>query len=93
MKKFTDKINESVEDKIPSAEGFWMDKTGNTPNQEEFTAMIEFAKLHVEQALLEASKRAEVKFRLNDCPESFERYDYTVNKESILNSYPLTNIK
>jgi len=91
MKKFTDKINESVEDKIPSAEEFWMDKTGNTPNQEEFTAMIEFAKLHVEAALKEASEKAS----LTDFAWEFLQegaYD-AIDKDTILNAYPLDNIK
>lgn len=91
MKKFTDKINESVEDKIPSAEELWMDKTGNTPNQEEFTAMIEFAKLHVEAALKEASE----KVSLTDFAWEFLQegaYD-AIDKDTILNAYPLNNIK
>ena len=99
MKKFTDKINESVEDKIPSVEGFWMDKTGNTPNQEEFTAMIEFAKLHVEAALKAASE----KVRLTDFAYEFlqegayedadgNKVD-AIDKDTILNAYPLDNIK
>jgi hypothetical protein len=48
-------------------------------------AMIEFAKIHVETALKEASQKAECK--------EFMTGSYVVNKESILNSYPLTNIK
>jgi hypothetical protein len=40
-------------------------------------AMKEFAKLHVEQALKEAS----------------EKFDHYSNKNAILGSYPLSNIK
>jgi hypothetical protein len=47
--------------------------------------MIEFTKLHVTQALKEASEKAEV--------EVIEYRDYEVDKESILNAYPLENIK
>ncbi len=49
------------------------------------TLMIEFAKLHVEQALKEASEKA-------TCSEYMEG-EYDVNKNSILNSYSLDNIK
>jgi hypothetical protein len=49
-------------------------------------AMIEFAKLHVEAALKEASERYEYdEIHISDNPEFL--------KDSILNSYPLNNIK
>ena len=51
--------------------------------------MVEFAKLHVEMALKEASEKAELKYRINDISCN----DKILNKNSILNSYPLTNIK
>lgn len=67
-----------------------------TPTAEEFydkskhdsilDIMVEFAKLHVEQALKEASNEAltkNVKFS----------NDVEVDKDSILNAYPLDNIK
>ena len=48
--------------------------------------MIEFAKLHVESALKNASENAETKLiKYTD--------DYEIDKYSILNSYPLENIK
>lgn len=55
-------------------------------------AMVEFAKLHVEAALREASEKAQ-------CEEGaivdlgFEIISASVDKNSILNSYPLSNIK
>jgi len=49
-------------------------------------ALIEFAKLHVEAALKEASKKAEAK----NGPGEWS-YLY-VDENSIINSYPLTNI-
>jgi len=54
--------------------------------------MIEFAKLHVEAALKEASKKAEC------CTDAIVDLGHTiieayVEKDSILNAYPLTNIK
>jgi hypothetical protein len=49
-------------------------------------AMIEFAKYHVEKALKKAAQEAEI---------NFEVYidDYEINRDSILNAYPLENIK
>ena len=58
--------------------------------------MIRFARLHVEAALKEASEKA----KIVDDPNSYtgntgSEYpaDQIVSKESILNAYPLTNIK
>jgi len=51
------------------------------------TAMIEFAKLHVEAALKNASEKSTV---IRD--EEFYTISH-VDKDSILNAYPLTNIK
>jgi hypothetical protein len=60
MKKFTDKINESVEEKIPTAsewlESFGADADDMYYKQSVEEAMIEFAKLHVEAALKAANK-------------------------------------
>jgi hypothetical protein len=50
-------------------------------------AMKEFAKLHVEAALQDASEKSTV---IRD--EEFYTISH-VNKNSILNAYPLTNIK
>lgn len=50
------------------------------------TAMIEFAKMHVEAALKAASENADMK----DVPYTD---DIEVDKDSILYSYPLANIK
>lgn len=48
-------------------------------------AMIEFTKLHVTEALKEASEKGySLDWRNAKCE---------IDKESILNSYPLTNIK
>ena len=49
-------------------------------------AMIEFAKLHVEAALKAASENAQT-----ECDEGGELG--FVNRETILDAYPLTNIK
>lgn len=50
-------------------------------------ALQEFAKLHVAEALYIASERTD----LTDC-DNFPHIDY-VKKSSILDSYPLDNVK
>lgn len=63
--------------------------------------MIEFAKLHVETALEEAYNNSEMRVRENDTneiPSFTDNYDdgyvtITVSKKSIINAYPLENIK
>lgn len=89
MKKFTDKINESAENRIPTAEEFFTSVVGENPD--EFNGyikecMIRFAQLHVEAALKAASEDAHTK----DVPYT---NDVEVDKDSILRSYPLDNIK
>lgn len=55
-------------------------------------AMIEFAKMHVQEALRRASEEAEVEHELSNPYDPNSGYEI-VNKESILNAYPLKNIK
>lgn len=51
--------------------------------------MIEFAKMHVKKALEEAAKKAEI-----DSVDSFTQgITFYVSERSIVNSYPLENIK
>jgi len=91
MKKFTDKINESVEDKIPSAEDFLLAienikiSGGMLTAGSTIKAMIEFAKLHVEAALQAALENSETYMDGSSVFNEFE--------SSILNAYPLDNIK
>lgn len=66
--------------KIPTAEEFMNLYHGSTNPH----ALIEFAKLHVEAALKEAAEKAVTEEVWGD---------YYVDKNSILNSYPLKNIK
>lgn len=54
-------------------------------HQDYIHRMIEFAKLHVEAALKEASKNGSI------IPTA--RNGHYINKNSILNAYPLDNIK
>jgi hypothetical protein len=93
MKKFTDKINESVEDKIPTAEEFLNNNSfkghvamDSVDEDDIITDMIEFAKLHVEAALKEIIKNMN-KVRGEDDPF------YNIDLRQILNAYPLDNIK
>jgi hypothetical protein len=87
-------------EKIPTAEEFLL----KDKNYEELhldypklskaiqESMIEFAKMHVESALKEASEKAQ-------CEDGaivdlgFEIISASVDKDSILNSYSLENIK
>lgn len=63
--------------------------------------MIEFAKLHVKAALEKAFVNSEMRVSENDTneyPSFTDNYDdgyvtITVSKDSILNAYPLENIK
>ena len=83
--------------KLPTADEFY-DKSDHDSI---IDIMIDFAKLHVEAALKEASKKTFVEFIDLTSDEIFDYSDVlyddnigiTVNKESILNAYPLTNIK
>jgi len=104
MKKFTDKINESVEDKIPTAQEFVEKFTGDDEDGFRFLRWHknlrwdtvehmckEFAKLHVEAALKAASVSAEIE----NCGNPYDPSDDSkcVSETSILNAYPLDNIK
>ena len=54
--------------------------------------MIDFAKLHVEAALKEASENAKIRYDYSGNTGS-EYCDEFVDIDSILNSYPLDKIK
>lgn len=69
--------------KIPTAEEFYKQTTGCLMNHRDIKiAMIEFAKLHVEAALREAEIAGQTNWG-----------NSKKMKESILNAYPLENIK
>ena len=76
------KATELIRNKFTNHDGIFVLR-----NTEEF--MIEFAKMHVQEALKQASEKAQAynkpKFRSDINPQ--------VDMESILNSYPLENIK
>jgi len=68
-------------------------------------AMVEFAKLHVQAALKAAAEEAKVckdmgelengnvSFEITECYYDENDYPIYVDKDSVLNAYPLTNIK
>ncbi len=66
---------------IPEAITFYENYPGGTAE-----AMIAFARRHVEAALKAASEKAEAIY-------TGDRMHPVVNKDSITNAYPLTNIK
>jgi len=55
--------------------------------------MIEFAKYHVKQALVAAANKAELNPLLQEFIEDSWTDGSTIDKNSILNVYPLENIK
>lgn len=95
MKKFTDKLNESVESrKVPTAEELFKEYHGFEPDHSSvdiIDLMIEFAKIHVKEALRVASYSAEIE----SCGNPYDPTDDSkcVSEKSIIESYPLENIK
>lgn len=75
---------------VPTAEEFILDNYEvNYANPEILKAMIEFAKLHVQAALKAASENASAYTEKDSKGGTWN----LVNKDSILNSYSLENIK
>ena len=74
-------------DNIPTAEEFCKEfkPTGKTWQDNFHQTIIEFAKLHVQKALEEASEKV-----ITNWPEI---YTVKIDKNSILNSYPLDLIR
>jgi hypothetical protein len=56
-------------------------------------AMVSFAKLHVEEALLQASNKAELAWEVDMPLNGDLRKSYYVNPKSITGAYSLENIK
>ena len=72
--------------KIPTAEEFLDANTSGIIDEIKCKElMIEFAKIHVEAALKEANRKVIVTYYYDE--------GIRVNKDSILNAYPLENIK
>jgi hypothetical protein len=80
-------------EQIPTAEEFLpKNENGRYSRNGVEKAMIEFAKLHVEAALKEASENGQAFVNGNGEWVSSNVTAF-INKGSILNSYPLDNIK
>ena len=82
---------------IPTAESFLIindDKDFRLSMSGRYVSemMIEFAKLHVEQALKEASEKGKILVN-RSMSNGYDYSEHYINKDSILNSYPLTLIK
>jgi hypothetical protein len=86
---------------IPTAEEFANTHHPMKTYPVDWNIMIEFAKLHVEAALKAASEKSYVEYIDLETKEVFDYTDVItddgvgvdINKNSILNSYPLENIK
>lgn len=85
-------------DKIPSAKDwikyYWIDDKNRDKSNEDL--LIEFTKLHVKAALKLASEKAkqiEDPYSYTGNTGSEYPADYIIDKDSILNAYPLKNIK
>jgi hypothetical protein len=81
---------------IPTAEEFANTHHPMKTYPVDWNIMIEFAKLHVEAALKAASEKSYVEYIDLETKEDVITDDgvgVDINKNSILNSYPLENIK
>ena len=74
---------------MPTAEDYALSTMQNVDTDDIVNVMIEFAKMHVKEALKQASVKGETK-----------KYNYGpggshigIERNSILNAYPLENIK
>lgn len=83
-------LNKISMKKIPTAEEILREYNMHSQESDWRTivAMKEFAKLHVQAALKDASKNAEINY---DDEEDGDIV-FSINKKTILNSYPLENI-
>ena len=80
-----------MKNKIPTAEEFYKLKYPDLSPEE---CMIEFTKLHIDACKEEIANNAKTKsdwYQSNDCPDGFS-YE-AIDRDSILNAYPKTNIK
>ncbi len=70
-------------EKLSTAEEFWYKNTGQSINQEEYQAMIEFAKMHVKEALEAAANEY--------YPKDKENFEIVAGR--FINAYPMGKIK
>ena len=78
---------EFIRNKFPNHDGIFVLR-----NIEEF--MIEFAKMHVQEALKQASEEVKIETTTkNIVGTNIKVLQHDIDKSSILNAYPLENIK
>jgi len=84
-----------MKNNIPTAEKFYTDFViEHKSDGKTLDLMIEFARLHVEAALEAADEKATVTpIDHEEISEGSWRPIWGVDSDSILNAYPLTNIK
>jgi vacuolar-type H+-ATPase subunit H len=70
-------------EKLSTAEEFWYKNTGQSINQEEYQAMVEFAKMHVKAALEAAANEY--------YPKDKENFEIVAGR--FINAYPMDKIK
>ena len=70
-------------EKLSTAEEFWYKNTGQSINQEEYQAMIEFAKMHVKEALEAVANEY--------YPKDKENFEIVAGR--FINAYPMNKIK
>lgn len=87
MKTAEEILNKKIEDYNKNVSPVYAFKFSKLEDKLFSEMMIEFAKMHVTEALKQASESADVFY--GDCGESYN----TVDKQSILNAYPLDQIK
>lgn len=78
--------------KIPIAEEYFSSKVFNKTPEQVSIIMIEFAKIHVEAALEAAYINSYVDNN-HQQGMAMDSDDFVINADSILNAYPLDNIK
>ncbi len=78
---------------IPTAEEFFRKFKHTHSPVNHHLALIEFAKLHVEQALKKASKQTPININLDTGRYNKVLYQPLTLQKGILDSYPLTLIK
>lgn len=82
---------------IFTAKKFLAQKLGKTPIGILPELLIEFAALHVQAALKAASEKAKTTYlnewNVEDVKLIRQGHESKIDKESVLNAYPLTNIK
>jgi hypothetical protein len=75
-----------------TAKEFWDNACTTDVLKSPSDIMIEFAKMHVEAALKEASEKINLTDEVCEALQNHWFNEY-IDKDSILNSYPLENIK